>query len=177
MPTPRSLFLAAAILVSPAALVAVGLEEAPDYISAQQALADGQPSVAGVKAERLLKHKGWTRVETRQLATFAAEAWTRAEEGERVLSLAEAYDLDDETFWRGQAFTLTGNLTAARKALTEENSFPQQPRTQLLLAQILAALGENAEAVAEGIRVTPFPREQTGARLQPGRHPERGVGL
>jgi hypothetical protein len=58
--------------------------EVPDYVSARQALADGLPGVAGVKAERLLKRKGWTRVETRQLATFAAEAWTRAEEGARV---------------------------------------------------------------------------------------------
>ena len=98
MPTPRSLFLTAAILAFPAALCAAGLEAAPDYISARQALADGLPGVAGVKAERLLKRKGWTRVETRQLATFAAEAWTRDEQGVRVLSLADAYDLDDADF-------------------------------------------------------------------------------
>ena len=167
MPTPRSLFLTAAILAFPAALCAAGLEAAPDYISARQALADGLPGVAGVKAERLLKRKGWTRVETRQLATFAAEAWTRDEQGVRVLSLADAYDLDDESFWRGQALALTGNLTAARKVLTEDNPAPQQPRAQLLLAQILAALGENAEARAA---VSPLltaadPALQNHARL------------
>jgi TolA-binding protein len=167
MPTPRSLFITAAILAFPAALCAAGLEAAPDYISARQALADGLPGVAGVKAERLLKRKGWTRVETRQLATFAAEAWTRDEKGARVLSLADTYDLDDESFWRGQALALTGNLTAARKVLTEDNPPPQQPRTQLLLAQVLAALGENAEARAA---VSPLltatdPALQNHARL------------
>ncbi|OYW74751.1 MAG: hypothetical protein B7Z37_16280 [Verrucomicrobia bacterium 12-59-8] len=166
MPKPWSPFLAAAILVFPSALVAAGLEAAPDYVSARQALADGLPSVAGVKAERLLKRKGWTRVETRQLATFAAEAWTRAAEGARVLTLAETYDLDDEPFWRGEALALTGDLTTARKVLTEENA-PQQPRTQLLLAQILAALGENAEAraVVSPLLTATDPALQTHARL------------
>ncbi len=147
MPTTRSLsFIAATLLAFPAGLVAAGLEEAAEYVSARQALGDGLPGVAGVKAERLLKNKGWTRVETRLLATFAAEAWTRAAEGSRVLALAEAYDLDDEPFWRGQGLALTGDLSAARKALAEDAPAQQHPRTRLLLAQILAALGENAEA-------------------------------
>lgn len=147
MPKPRSLlFSTAAIFAFPAVLCAAGLEEAAEFVSARQALADGLPGVAGVKAERLLKRKGWTRVETRQLATFAAEAWTRAEEGARVLALAEAYDLDDETFWRGEGLALTGDLDAARQVLTEGASPHEHPRTRLLLAQILSAGGENAEA-------------------------------
>lgn len=112
-------------------------------------MADGLPGVAGVKAERLLKRKGWTRVETRQLATFAAEAWARAEDGTRVLALAEAHDLDDETFWRGLALVLNDNLPAARKLLTEDDTTPRQPRTQLLLARVLAAMGETAAARAD----------------------------
>ncbi|MFN0079076.1 MAG: tetratricopeptide repeat protein [Prosthecobacter sp.] len=148
MPKPRFRFIVSALLI-PAALCAAGLEDAADYVSARQALADGLPGVAGVKAERLLKQKGWTRVETRQLATFAAEAWTRAEAGGRVLALAEAYDLDDETFWRGEALVLNGDLLGARKILTEDEQAPRQARTRLLLAQILAALGENAAAHAE----------------------------
>lgn len=143
---PRKFPLITTLLALPSALFAAGLDEAPDYVSARQALADGLPAVAGVKAERLLKRKGWTRVETRQLATFAAEAWTRAEEGLRVLALAEAHDLNDESFWRGQALALNGDLPAARKILMEEDSSPRQPHTRLLLAQILAALGENAAA-------------------------------
>ena len=167
MPTPRSLFLAAAISAFPAALFAAGLEAAPDYVSARQALADGLPGVAGVKAERLLKHKGWTRVETRQLATFAAEAWTRAEEGARVLSLAEAYDLDDETFWLGQALAMTGDLTGARKVLTEDAQALQEPRVRLLLAQILATLGDNdeARAVLSPLLTAANAAQQNHARL------------
>ena len=145
---PRSLFFIATVLF-PAALSAAGLEDAADYISARQALADGLPGVAAVKAERLLKQKGWTRIETRQLATFAAEAWTRAENASHLMALAEAYDLDDEAFWRGEALVLNGDLHGARKILTEDEQAPRKPRTRLLLAQILAALGENAAAQAE----------------------------
>lgn len=148
MPKTRSLFLAVFLLALPPAFLAAGLEDAPEYLSAHQALSDGLPSVAAVKAQRLLKHKGWTRVETRRLATFAAEAWTRAAEGTRVMELAETYDLDDEPFWRGQGLALTGQLAAARDVLTAESPDhpPQHPRTRLLLAQILGTLGENAAA-------------------------------
>jgi hypothetical protein len=167
MPTPRSLLLAAVILAHPAALFAAGLDEAAEYVSAEQALADGLPGVAAVKAERLLKRKGWTRMETRQLATFAAEAWTRAEEGARVLTLAETYDLNDEAFWRGEGLALTGNLHAARDVLTAADAGIRHPRTPLLLAQILAALGENAEAlnVITPLLTAADPAVQTHARL------------
>ena len=148
MPKSRSFFLAAILIAIPAATGAAGLEAAADYVLARQALADGLPGVAAVKAERLLNHKGWSRVEIRQLATFAAEAWTRASEGARVLTLADAYDLDDETFWRAQGFALNGDLNAARRELTEENTAPTNPRTRLLQAQVLADLDENAEARA-----------------------------
>lgn len=149
MPRPSSFSLITTLLALPAALLAAGLDETPEFVSARQALADGLPGVAAVKAERLLEGKGWTRIETRQLATFAAEAWTRAEDGARVLALADTHDLDDESFWRGQALMLTGDLVAARKALTEADTAPQHPRARLLLAQILAALGEYADARAE----------------------------
>ncbi|MCB1277871.1 tetratricopeptide repeat protein [Prosthecobacter sp.] len=154
------------VLVFPVVIFAAGLEDNADYVSARQALADGLPGVAGVKAERLLKRKGWTRVETRQLATFAAEAWTRAEDGARVLAVADAYDLDDEIFWRGQALTLTGNLQAARKVLIEDGQSPHQPRTRLLLAQILAALGENAEAQTELEPLLAAPEEPLHTHAQ-----------
>lgn len=145
----RHLFYFTVALLTPAALLAAGLDDAAEFVSARQALADGLPGVAGVKAERLLKQKGWNRIETRQLATFAAEAWTRAQDGERVLALADAHDLDDEVFWRGQALALNGDLHAARKILTEDDQSPRQPRTHLLLAQVLADLGETTAAQAE----------------------------
>ncbi|WP_395744548.1 tol-pal system YbgF family protein [Prosthecobacter sp.] len=146
MPTLRSFSFAATLLLLPAALPAAGLEDSAEYTSARQALADGIPGVAAVKAERLLKRKGWTRVETRTLATFAAEAWTRAAEGPRVLALADTYDLDDETFWRGQALALTGDLAGARRVLEHEPPAQEHPRCRLLLAQVLSSLGENAGA-------------------------------
>lgn len=167
MPTPRSLFITAAILAFPAALIAAGLSETSDYLSAHQALADGLPGVAGVKAERLLKQKGWTRVETRELATFAAEAWTRADDGARVLALADAYDLDHEPFWRGQALALMGDLPAARAALSEEGAAARHPRSDLLLAQILVSLGETAEArsVASALLISSDASLQSRVRL------------
>lgn len=145
---PLRRFLLAAFCF-PAVLSAAGLEDAAEYVSARQALADGLSGVAGVKAERLLQQPGWTRVETRQLATFAAEAWTRAEQGTRVLALAKAHDLDDEPFWRAQSLVLNGDLSGARRVLTEAEAAPRQPRSRLLLGQIFAALGEHAAAQAE----------------------------
>ncbi|HEY1050342.1 MAG TPA: tetratricopeptide repeat protein [Prosthecobacter sp.] len=136
-------------LATTSGLSAAGLDDAPEFTAAHQALADGLPGVAAVKAERLLKHKDWTKAETRKLATFAAEAWTRARAGEAVLKLVEAHDLDDEPFWQAQAQALTGNLAAARKTLTENAQTPRPPRAALLLAQILAANGEPAEARTE----------------------------
>jgi hypothetical protein len=181
--------IGAVILAHPAALFAAGLDEAAEYVSAEQALADGLPGVAAVKAERLLKRKGWTRMETRQLATFAAEAWTRAEEGARVLTLAETYDLNDEAFWRGEGLALTGNLHAARDVLTAADAGIRHPRTPLLLAQILAALGENAEAlnVITPLLTAADPPGPAGVAVRagvhpggrahaPGRHPAAGGG-
>lgn len=145
---PRSLFFVILALFSTAGFSA-GLDDAPEFVAARQALSDGLPGVAAVKAERMLKQKGWTRAETRHLATFAAEAWARGEEADRVLALAEAHDLDDEMFWRAQALALKGAFVAARKVITEDDQTPRQPRTRLLLAQILAALGENTDARKE----------------------------
>lgn len=149
MPKLLPALLAAAACTLPAALFAAGLDDAPEFTTAHQALADGLPGVAAVKAERLLKRKDWSKAEIRTLATFAAEAWTRAKAGEAVLKLVETHDLDDETFWQAQGFTLTGNLQAARRVLTEGGESPRKPRATLLLAQILAANGEPAAARTE----------------------------
>jgi hypothetical protein len=168
MPEPRSLFIAILALFHTAGFSA-GLDDAPEFVAARQALSDGLPGVAAVKAERLLKQKGWTRVETRQLATFAAEAWARGEDAERVLALAEAHDLNDEVFWRAQALALKGAFAAARKVITEDDQSPRQPRTRLLLAQIFTALGENTAARAEIaplLAVLDEPLRPQAARLQ-----------
>lgn len=164
MPSSRSRIIFLVTLSLTTAIFAAGLDDSAEYISARQALADGLPTVAGVKADRLLKQKGWTRVETRQLATFAAEAWTRAGEGGRVLTLAEAHDLDDEAFWRGEGLVLKGDLNGARTVLTENVSTTSGPRARLLLAQVLAALGENAAARTEAESL--FDTEDNHVRSQ-----------
>lgn len=148
MPRSRALFILTSFLgLAPLSVVGAAVAAvAPDLTSARQALADGLPSVAAVKVERLLHQSKWPRVETRQLATFATECWARAEDGRRMLALVAAYDLDDETFWHAQALALMGNLPAARRVITEDDSAPRSPRTQLLLAQIFTALDENAAA-------------------------------
>lgn len=150
MPKFLPALLAAAACTLPAALSAAGLDDAPEFTAARQALADGLPGVAAVKAERLLKqHNEWSKAETRRLATFAAEAWTRAQAGKAVLKLVETHDLDDEPFWQAEGFVLTGDLAAARKTLTENGQTARTPRAALLLAQILATHGKPAAARAE----------------------------
>lgn len=167
MPKLFPALLAAAACTLPTALSAAGLDDAPEFIAAHQALADGLPGVAAVKAERLLKRKDWTKAEIRQLATFAAEAWTRAHAGAAVLRLVETHDLEDEPFWLAQAQALTGNLSGARRTLTENQQTPHPQRTALLLGQILAASGEPAAARSqvEALTTSADPQISRQARL------------
>lgn len=132
--------------VLPAA--AAGLEDASGFLTARQALADGLPEVAAVKAQRLLNDKSLSQVDRQKLATFAAEAWTRAGRAAPVLALAAAHDLHDEHFWRAQAHALQGQLAQAREELTSGRpSLSSQAR--LLLGQVLCALGEEDAAREE----------------------------
>jgi hypothetical protein len=144
----RNLFSALSLVIITSAAFADGLEKSAEFVTARQALEDGLPQVSGVKAERLLQRKGWSRAEVTQLATFAAEAWTRALDPERVLNLVNTYDLTDESFWRARALTLRGDLAEAREELTSNNQ-ARSPRSRLLLGQILTALGENDAARQE----------------------------
>lgn len=144
-----SLAVLAVLCLLPAAPSPAALEDSREFAAAEQALADGLPGVAAVKACRLLGRKDWTRAETRHLATFAAEAWTRAGAGDEVLKLVESAQLEDEAFWHAQALVLNNNLPAARKVLIENAELPRTPRASLLLAQLLAANGESAAARAE----------------------------
>ena len=149
MSMPRSLLFSLCLILATSRSSAVDLENEGEFVSARQALADGLPGVAAVKAERLLQRKDWSKTELRQLATFAAEAWTRAGQSAPVLTLAEAHELEDEAFWRAEACALAGDLPAARQWLTEDESAPRSPRAALLLAQILTALREHEAARAE----------------------------
>lgn len=146
MPRSRAFIIFCPLLGFAAFTCGATKEITPDLTSARQALADGMPGVAAVKAERVLQQTPWPRVEERQIATFATECWARAEEGRRMLNLIAAYDLNDESFWHAQALALIGNLSAARRVIAADNSAARSPRAQLLLAQILTALNENAAA-------------------------------
>ncbi|MBL9130367.1 MAG: hypothetical protein JNG86_04160, partial [Verrucomicrobiaceae bacterium] len=155
------------VLMSSALFVkAAGLGTSREFLVARQALADGLPEVAALKAERLLPLKTWTRAETRQLATFAAEAWTRASNAPRVLKLAEAHDLEEETFWRAQALVLEGDLAAAREELASSKE-ARGAKARLLLAQILTALGEHdaAHDEIEPLTTTGSAEERRHANL------------
>lgn len=133
----------------PAALFAAGLEDSEAFARARQALADGLPEVAAVKAARLLQNtKTWTKTEIKTLATFAAEAWVRSGKAAEVLALADAHELDDESFWRAQALVLDRRLAEAREELAG-GSGKLPPRSGLLLGQILFSLGEHEAAQDE----------------------------
>lgn len=133
----------------PAALFAAGLEDSEAFARARQALADGLPEVAAVKAARLLQNtKTWTKAEIKTLATFAAEAWVRSGKAAEVLALADAHELDDESFWRAQALVLDRRLAEAREELAG-GSGKLPPRSGLLLGQILFSLGEHEAAQDE----------------------------
>jgi len=140
MPRRALLILIACCRVLPAA-AAAGLDELPAFRTAQQALADGLPEVAAVKAERLLEGKSLAKSDRQELATFAAEAWARAGKAAEVLALAEAQELAEEYFWRAQAHALRGDLAEAREELTSGNPV-LSPAARLLLGQVLASLGE-----------------------------------
>lgn len=129
----------------PAALFAAGLEDSEAFLRARQALADGLPEVAAVKAGRLLQNKAWTKDEVRTLATFAAEAWIRTGKAVEVLALADAHELDEESFWRAQALVLERRLAEAREELTS-GAGELRPRARLLLGQVLFSLGEHEAA-------------------------------
>lgn len=144
------LILLASCLALPA-VIAAGLEDEPAFRTARQALADGLPEVAAVKAERLLEAKSVSKTDRRQLASFAAEAWARAGRAEKVLALAEAWELEEEYFWRAQAHALNGDLAEAREELTS-GSPALSPSGRLLLGQVLTSLGE-ADGAREEIEL------------------------
>ena len=96
MPRRALLILLACSRILPSAF-AEGLKEVPAFRTAQQALADGLPDVAAVKAGRLLEDKSWSKSEQKQLATFAAEAWARAGRAAELLALAEAIGVTRQT--------------------------------------------------------------------------------
>ncbi|GEP44166.1 tetratricopeptide repeat protein [Brevifollis gellanilyticus] len=127
------------------ALHGKGLEDLPEYRAARQALSDGLPAVAALKATRLMQAA--QSKERQTLAALAVEAWVRARRGDEALKILASETVPDAGFWKAQAQVQTGDLDGAEKLLAarvQDKSASYQER--LLLAQISLASGNLGQA-------------------------------
>lgn len=131
------------------------LEDQPEYRAARQALSDGLPAVAALKATRLMQAASSTERHT--LASLAVEAWVRARRGDEALKILESEQMPNADFWKAQALLQSGNLEAAEKLLAGRvHSKSATSQERLLLAQVSLASGNLAQAreVLEPLRQT-----------------------
>ncbi len=113
------------------------LDDQPEYLSARQALQDGLPAVAAMKATRLMEAAGAGSNERQALASLAVESWVRARDGAAALKILQNEKVPKASFWQAQASLLTGDLDAAERLLigrVHGNEATDQER--LLLAQV-----------------------------------------
>jgi len=156
MPFPRA-HLSALLLLALAGQTLPGadLKDQPEYRAARQALSDGLPAVAAVKAARLMQAAKSTERQT--LAALAVEAWVRARRGDEALKILASEQVPHADYWKAQAQVQSGDLEAAEKLLAarvQNKSATSQER--LLLAQVSLASGNLAQAreVLEPLRET-----------------------
>jgi TolA-binding protein len=126
---------------------AVDLEEMPEYRAVREALLDGLPAVAALKATRLMESAAPRSTERQTLASLAVEAWVRASDGRAALKILQSEKVPNADFWIAQAQVQAGELDAAEKLLigrVRENSATSQER--FLLAQVSLATGNLAQA-------------------------------
>ncbi len=138
-----------ATLALTAPLAAIDLEDDPGYLSARQALQDGLPAVAAVKAERLLRAATSGSIQRQTLAALVVEAKVRAGDGRGALDLLRVEKVPNADFWEAQARVYAGDLEAAEEQLARrlaENAATSQER--LLYAQLCCRSGHLAEARA-----------------------------
>lgn len=131
------------------ALVAIDLEDDPSYLSAREALQDGLPSVAAVKAERLLRAAAPESIQRQTLAALVVEAKVRAGDGNGALDILKVEKVPNADFWEAQARVYAGDLEGAEEQLSRrlaENAATSQER--LLYAQLCSRSGHLAEARA-----------------------------
>jgi Tetratricopeptide repeat len=134
-PTRHLLLLLTLAGVSSA--LATELQEKPEYRAAQQALQDGLPTLAAMKAGRLMAEAAAKSTERQTLATLTVESWVRAKDGISALKVIEQEKIANEDYWRAQALFLIGDFDAAEKRLivrVNEGTAPSLER--LLLAKI-----------------------------------------
>ncbi len=130
------------------------LQDEPAFAQARQALEDGLPGVAAFKAEALLRRKGaakWSPEEKEELATLAAEGWTRDGKPERVLELLKKGPRPHGAlFWRGQAMMMQEKLDQAAEVLRDyADAGRYAGRARLALALVYLAQGREALARRE----------------------------
>ncbi len=126
---------------------AVDLEEVPEYRAVRQALLDGLPAVAAMKATRLMEAAEPQSTERQTLASLAVEAWVRARDGRAALVILQKEKVPNADFWVAQAHVQAGELDLAEKLLTSrmrENKATSQER--FLLAQVSLATGNLTQA-------------------------------
>jgi hypothetical protein len=147
------MFLRFCALFSPivlaARLVAIDLEDDLSYLSARQALQDGLPAVAAVKAERMLRAAAPGSIQRQTLAALVVEAKVRAGDGQGALDLLHEEKVPNADFWEAQARVYAGDLEGAEQRLARrlaENAATSQER--LLYAQLCSRNGHLAEARA-----------------------------
>jgi hypothetical protein len=131
------------------AAFAAELQDKPDYRAAQQALQDGLPTIAAIKAGRLMDETPAQSMERQTLATLVVESWIRAKDGVAAMKVIKKEKIANESYWHAQALFLMGDLEAAEKLLTQrvnEDTAPSLER--LLLAKISLKNGNTAQARA-----------------------------
>lgn len=142
-----SLMSAAFLHLLVAELPSAELEDMPEYQCARQALQEGLPVVAALKAERLMSLQPASSLARQTLAGLAVEAWVRAQNGRDALRILQKEKVPNTDFWEAQARVQAGDMDGAESLLArrlQEGSATSQER--LLLAQISSLSGNPAQA-------------------------------
>jgi hypothetical protein len=142
-----SLMSAAFLHLLVAELPSAELEDLPEYQCARQALQEGLPVVAALKAERLMSLQPASSLARQTLAGLAVEAWVRAQNGRDALRILQKEKVPNTDFWEAQARVQAGDMDGAESLLArrlQEGSATSQER--LLLAQISSLSGNPAQA-------------------------------
>lgn len=140
------LFLSTGVLSS----LSAGLDDQGEFQSARQAMRDGLPAVAAVKATRLLDERHWDTTERLTLASLAVEAWVRAKNGQAALAILEREPVPNSNFWQAQASVLAGDSAAAEQLLQNRlQAGEATSQEKLLLAQI--SIAQNNPSLAREV--------------------------
>lgn len=144
------------------------LGDQPEYLAARQALQDGLPSVAALKAARLMAAATPGSLQRQTFASLAVESWVRARDGAAALKILAEEKVPNASFWQAQAKVLAGDLESAEKLLisrVRDNQATSQER--LLLAQVSLTHDNTTQArqVLEPLRHSPDAEIARHARL------------